>query len=136
MTAPGAPSGKHGPNCNVVRWTCRKCGRRMATRLTQRCFGCGAPRPKAKRASHKIALDHPYEHYVEINGGDHCGVCGRKSSPVRRLDRDHDHRTGEPRGLLCATHNRMLKARLEPEIRKLVEYLDRHAERIRNANPE
>lgn len=119
-------------------WTCRKCGHKNFTRLLQKCEKCQAPRPKRKRPAHTIALDFPYEHYVAINGGEHCGVCGRGPSPIRRLDRDHDHRTKEPRGLLCPLHNRMLKSRLEPDIRKLVEYLDRHEiKRGSNlANPE
>jgi hypothetical protein len=55
------------------------------------------------------ALKIPYEVYIEINGGEHCGICGRKPLPHRRLDRDHDHRTGKPRGLLCHSCNRTLK---------------------------
>jgi hypothetical protein len=30
------------------------------------------------------ALDLTYEHYVEINGGEHCGICGKPRSPERR----------------------------------------------------
>ena len=30
-----------------------------------------------------------------------CGVCGKPRSQDRRHDRDHDHRTGNPRGLAC-----------------------------------
>lgn len=47
------------------------------------------------------ALDIPYEEYIRINGGEHCALCGKLPSAGRRLDRDHDHRTGQPRGLLC-----------------------------------
>lgn len=48
------------------------------------------------------ALDIPYEEYVRINGGEHCGICGKKRKPGgRRLNRDHDHKTAKPRGLLC-----------------------------------
>lgn len=55
------------------------------------------------------ALDLPYEHYVKINGGDFCWIgrhaglpCGQDRDPSkRRLNRDHDHKTGNPRGLLC-----------------------------------
>lgn len=56
------------------------------------------------------ALELPYEHYVAINGGEHCGICGRRASGTRRLDRDHDHKTGVPRGLLCFRHNKGLEA--------------------------
>lgn len=50
----------------------------------------------------------PYEEYVRLNGGERCGICGNPPSENRRLDRDHDHRTGEPRGLLCHRCNRAL----------------------------
>lgn len=55
------------------------------------------------------ALDLSYEHYVRINGGETCGICGREPSLGRRLDRDHCHRTGQPRGLLCWSCNRQLR---------------------------
>jgi hypothetical protein len=55
------------------------------------------------------ALDTPYEVYIELNGGEHCAICGAKPSNGRRLDRDHDHTTGKPRGLLCHRHNRGLR---------------------------
>lgn len=55
------------------------------------------------------ALDLPYERYVEINGGELCGICGR-SSTGRRLHRDHEHRDkGRPRGLLCFRCNSALR---------------------------
>lgn len=47
------------------------------------------------------ALDIPYEEYVRLNGGERCAICGKPPSSGRRLDRDHDHKTGKPRGLLC-----------------------------------
>lgn len=55
------------------------------------------------------ALDLPYEYFVELNGGEHCGICGALPSPHRRLDRDHVH-TGDgiPRGVLCRACNRVL----------------------------
>jgi hypothetical protein len=56
------------------------------------------------------ALDLPYEHYVQLNGGvEACGICGKPPRPGRRLDRDHDHKTGRPRGLLCWSCNRQLR---------------------------
>lgn len=55
------------------------------------------------------ALDLPYEHYVEINGGEFCGICGDPPKPGRRLCRDHAHEgNGTPRGLLCVKCNRFL----------------------------
>lgn len=55
------------------------------------------------------ALKIPYERYVEINGGERCGICGREPSG-KRLDRDHEHKgDGKPRGLLCHMCNRRLR---------------------------
>jgi hypothetical protein len=53
------------------------------------------------------ALELPYEHYLELAGAELCGICGR-GPQRRRLDRDHDHKTGKPRGLLCHRCNRAL----------------------------
>jgi hypothetical protein len=77
-----------------------------------------------------VALKQPYEFYVALSGRDKCGVCGRPPG-TRRLDRDHDHRTGEPRGLLCSRHNRMIDNRATAaEFRALADYLDRHDARM------
>jgi hypothetical protein len=48
--------------------------------------------------------------------GEQCGVCGAKRAPNgRRLNRDHDHKTGEMRGLLCTRCNRALPDWLDAE---------------------
>ena len=96
----------------MTSWTCRrvlggvKCGATNPTRL-RKCRACGKHRPKRKRPA---ALQLTYEQYIELNGGEHCGICGRKPSPNRRLDRDHDHGpSGKPRGLLCWRCNSQLR---------------------------
>jgi hypothetical protein len=61
------------------------------------------------------ALDLPYERYVEINGGELCGICGAEPKPGKRLNRDHDHRSGEPRGLLCFRCNAALRPYMTSE---------------------
>lgn len=67
----------------------------------------------------------PYERWVELFG-ELCGICGRKPSTKRRLDRDHDHATGEPRGLLCARCNRALPSWMTAKwLRLAVIYLER-----------
>lgn len=86
-------------------WTCRHCRVRLPRR-NQKCPECGAARPVRKTAAQKALAD-AYEVW-ERRFGPTCGICGRKASERRRLDRDHDHKTGKPRGLLCARCNRAL----------------------------
>lgn len=74
------------------------------------------------------ALEIPYEAYVELNGGDVCGVCKTPSTTARRLDRDHDHKAGAPRGLLHARCNRALPNWVTPDwLRAAADYLERAA---------
>jgi hypothetical protein len=118
-------------------WRCRrvKAGEACGTlnlRIKQKCTACGAPRPKRKQPAHRAVLaEMPYEQWVAIFG-ETCGICGIGPSETRRLDRDHDHKTGDARGLLCHRCNRALPnwasvewllaaARyLEPRLRKPV----------------
>lgn len=71
------------------------------------CPACGLPRPPKRRPKHQLILDLPYEVWV-ARFGENCGICGRPPGPNRKLDRDHDHRTGEMRGVLCHRCNRAL----------------------------
>lgn len=58
------------------------------------------------------ALELDYAGYVRINGGEHCGICGRKP-PAVNLHRDHEHKgNGRPRGLLCVACNMRLGERV------------------------
>src|SRR5207253_2386160 len=89
----------------IMAWTCQrrsageKCGHLNGGRK-RRCEACGKPRPARRRPAHMAALDVPYEEYVRLNGGEHCGICGAAPKPGRRLDRDHEHKgVGTPRGL-------------------------------------
>lgn len=60
------------------------------------------------------ARELPYEYYVELNGGEFCALCGRVPKPgENRLCRDHDHRSGRPRGLLCFLCNKNLPRRID-----------------------
>lgn len=94
-------------------WTCRRqyggvpCLHVNPSR-NRVCSLCGKKKPARKRPAHMIALDLPYEAYVALNGGEECGIC-RKPPGTRKLDRDHDHKTGKPRGLLCWACNRQLR---------------------------
>lgn len=75
------------------------------------------------------ALDIPYEEYIKLNGGEHCGICGDPPKPGKKLQRDHDHRTSQPRGLLCFKDNLQLPPWVTPEwLEKAAAYLRRAAE--------
>src|SRR5689334_5693288 len=95
-------------------WTCRRqrdgkvCLWKNSSRK-RKCELCGGAKPARRKPKHMVALEATYEHYVELNGADRCGICLRERSETdRRFDRDHDHKTGRPRGLLCHRCNRAL----------------------------
>jgi hypothetical protein len=117
-------------------WRCqrqtggKKCLHDNPSRL-RKCQQCGKSRPPRKRPDHMKALDLPYEHYIEINGGEHCGICGQPPKPGKRLHRDHDHKTGLGRGLLCFQCNRMLGNKQARWLRLAAYYLERHEDRVR-----
>jgi hypothetical protein len=86
---------------------------------------CGKPKPPKRKPKHMDALKASYEEYIILNGGEHCGVCGRPPSEKRRLDRDHCHRLSKPRGLLCARCNRALPAWITSDwLRSAIRYLE------------
>ena len=87
------------------QWKCRGCTRSVP-RVKPKCPDCGRKRPAPRRAAHRAILDTPYEEWVAIYG-EVCGICGRPPG-TRKLDRDHDHRTGKMRGVLCHRCNRAL----------------------------
>jgi hypothetical protein len=77
------------------------------------CEMCGKRGPARKRPAHEAARDLPYEFYVEINGGEDCGICGRPRKPERKHHRHHEHKgEGFPLGLLCHMCNRVIGHRL------------------------
>lgn len=96
-------------------WTCRRRWSgvpclHVNTPRKRKCALCGGAKPSKRRPKHMAALDLPYEEYVALNGTEECGICGARRKPDgRRLHRDHDHRTGEPRGLLCFRCNAALR---------------------------
>lgn len=109
-------------------WLCA-CGNRLP-RQRQKCE-CGRRRPKRRTK----ALAHPQDSYelycevaVEIHGvtDESCCVCGRPRREDKKHDREHDHRTGNPRGLACFRCNKELlrHATLE-QARQVVAYLER-----------
>ena len=59
----------------------------------------------------------------------HCEICGNPPKK-RALHRDHDHKTGRQRGLLCFTCNRFIlgKYATAAKLRAAADYLDRYAD--------
>lgn len=113
-------------------WTCQrqsggvKCKAVNPKRL-QKCHRCGKRRPATKPPAHMSALKLPLAYYVEINGGEHCGICGKAAKPGEKFHRDHEHKgVGFARGLLCWPCNSLLPNRLTLErARQIVAYLER-----------
>lgn len=80
-----------------------------------RCATHHREKRKADKArSHELAVQRTYglkqgeyeKLYVAQNG--RCGICERATGATRKLSVDHDHDTGEVRGLLCRPCNNML----------------------------
>lgn len=112
-------------------WRCRrqskgvKCGH-INPGVKRTCRVCGKPRPTRNVPAHLAVLaEMPYEQWV-TRFGERCGICGRVPSTRRRLDRDHDHRSGQARGLLCARCNRALPNWVTAQwLRAAADYLER-----------
>lgn len=106
-------------------WRCRGC-LSMNEPRKRKCAACGRPRPKRRRPAHLRALQLPYEYYVALNGGERCGICGAEPKPGRRHHRDHDHRTGEPRGIACFRCNSALRPYMTAAwLRAAADYLEK-----------
>lgn len=67
-----------------------------------------------------------YDRMLAAQGGG-CAICGNPPK-TRRLDVDHDHRTGKVRGLLCHRCNRTLASWITDEwLRRAIVYLVKRA---------
>lgn len=71
-------------------------------------------RARARRQAHEHAVagryglePGDYDRLYRHQGG-RCAICQRATGRSKRLAVDHDHKTGEVRGLLCSTCNRFV----------------------------
>lgn len=89
-----------------------------------------------RKATRKQAADRRVEAVYGITGaeyeaiyraqGGRCYICRRATGKVKRLAVDHNHRTGEVRGLLCGPCNHGVVGHLRENrasIRRLYQYL-------------
>ena len=91
-----------------------------------RCRPCASAAAHASRTKAVYGLEaEEYEAILEVQGGV-CAICTQR--PVsKRLAVDHDHRTGEVRGLLCSRCNHDLLGALHDSLelaRRAVSYLE------------
>jgi hypothetical protein len=98
-------------------WTCVRveggvpCGHHNPSRK-KKCEQCGKLRPRKRRPLHgRVLLERPHEWWAE-RFGETCNICGAEPG-TRRLHRDHDHRTGAARGVLCFRCNTALPNRVD-----------------------
>lgn len=104
---------------------CHRCGGRKGPNQSTRkvCYRCAIlARREASAARHEQAsvavyglAPGEYAARYAAQGG-LCALCRRATGRTKRLARDHDHVTGEVRGLLCHPCNKILgHARDDPQ---------------------
>lgn len=116
-------------------WTCAKCKFRNQRTSSRKCQDCGGlTKPRRKVPAHAVVMrDNGYQHFRDVNEaihgqGDNCGVCGAEPKDNRNLQREHDHVTGQARGLACWRCNRLMPKQFGlTEARAIVAYLERCA---------
>lgn len=109
---------------------------RALTKPGPRCASCWrVVVAERKESAHGLYVEKTYgisaEEYKTIYDaqGGRCAICRRATGAIRKLAVDHNHKTGEIRGLLCKSCNRYglgMFARDDPEV------FDRAADYLRN----
>jgi len=123
-------------------WTCKRCGFRNE-RGWLKCRGtiersggawivCTGRRPPKHVPKHAVVMrDNGYQHFRDVNdaihgAGDNCGVCLAVPKDSRNMQREHDHSTGQARGLACWRCNRLMPKQFDLQTaRAIVAYLER-----------
>lgn len=83
---------------------CRNCGKRKAgSRNTRYCDPCYSRLLERCRLRVTGFDADTYADFFKVQNGC-CAICKTKPT-TRELDADHDHKTGNPRGLLCSKCN-------------------------------
>ena len=108
---------------------CHRCTRKKGKKQVHQkyCYRCGIiVRQEKSKGAHTRAIEERYgltgEEYdalYELQGG-RCALCRWATGRTRRLSVDHNHKTGEVRGLLCRPCNNLLG-----HARDLIEFFHR-----------
>lgn len=89
--------------------------------------------PRSPRAAQLGVTADEYDRLLAAQGG-HCALCPN-TPKTRRLHVDHDHRTGEKRGLLCFPCNRALPYYKDSAwLRRAADYVDKYSGRGEDGN--
>lgn len=105
---------------------CKECKRELA-RVRYRAEGA-AERTHRRRVENRFGLERgQYDEMLAAHNGV-CAICKSPPNEGRRLHVDHDHATGEIRGLLCYLCNAGIgMLRDDPALlRAAIQYLDKH----------
>lgn len=99
---------KTGKPETAFEWTDRRSRRRTECRKCRRARPCAKLAKLRSRLKQEFGLTlDQYEQLLRKQNG-LCAICHQACKTGRRLAVDHDHNTGEVRGLLCGNCNRGL----------------------------
>lgn len=85
----------------------------------------GYERSQKHQLKRKYNLTVKQYNQMAIDQGGTCAICGKTNANWHKLSVDHDHNTGEVRGLLCSKCNHTLGLINEDEkiLKAMIEYL-------------
>lgn len=108
---------------------CKMCGKKLPPKRRMYCSDkC------ANRAAWVKAYGLAPEDYRELLGDGRCVICGRK---MKKVNVDHDHKTGLVRGLVCGSCNkRVLTVIFQPiQAFRLLQYLVDNPAKLLSGEP-
>ena len=88
-----------------------------------------AYRKNALKKRYKLTIEEYNEMYRKQESK--CGICGiHENQLTKKLNIDHDHKTGKARELLCQKCNVALSYFENFDIKPFIEYLKKHKEKL------
>lgn len=108
--------------------TCTVCGAEFSKDVMagRRCRPCVSKANHEKRVAEVYGLEPGEYEALLLNQGGVCAICLRKPG-AKRLAVDHDHTSGEVRGLLCRSCNRDVLGGLREDqaaLQRAIDYLN------------